>query len=69
VTAAKNKPLFLAADSLAAENKGLFSAIFSSGQRPPKIGLKPQKISYFGGNDPIFGDLWPPKMNVAAIVR
>jgi hypothetical protein len=57
---AKNKPLFSASRLLAAENK-LFSAgrcqpsnimayfrlIFVGGQRPPKIGLKPPKISYF----------------------
>jgi hypothetical protein len=52
----------------AAENNGLFSANFSDGQRPPKIGLKPPKIAYFGGKGPIFGDLWPPKVIVPAVV-
>jgi hypothetical protein len=75
VSAAENNNLFSAACETAAENKlfsaartwppkinGYFWLFFSGGERLPKIGLKP----IFGGKDPIFASLSPPKMIVAA---
>jgi hypothetical protein len=60
VAAADSEQLFSAAEQLAAENslfsaagpwppkiKAYFRLIFSGGQEPPKIGLRPPKISYF----------------------
>jgi hypothetical protein len=79
VSTAESQRLFSAAVLLAAENK-LFSAaghwspkikayfrlIFSSGQEPPKISLRPPKIS--GGLRLIFGGSWPLKMLVVVVV-
>jgi hypothetical protein len=56
--AVENKPLFSAARCQSPKIMACFRLIFSGGQRPPKIGLKPLKIAYFRRQRPYF--LRPP---------